>query len=84
MVSVNRIFSLSLAVGALSLGGCASSTTTAADTPAPAPAAGAAATGGSMSTTPPSPDPRIGLRAGASDAAEATWNLRVVSRTAPP
>jgi hypothetical protein len=84
MVSVNRIFSLSLAVGALSLGGCASSTTTAADAPAPAPAAGAAAAGGSMSTTPPSPDPRIGLRAGANDAAEATWNLRVVSRTQPP
>jgi hypothetical protein len=33
---------------------------------------------------PPSPDPRIGLRTGWMDAAEAAWNLRVVSRTAPP
>ena len=31
----------------------------------------------------PSPDPRVGLRAGLMDAAEATWNLRVVSRTPP-
>jgi hypothetical protein len=31
----------------------------------------------------PMPDPRVGLRAGQYDAAEATWNLRVVSRTKP-
>ncbi|HYW50244.1 MAG TPA: hypothetical protein VE861_06545, partial [Gemmatimonadaceae bacterium] len=31
----------------------------------------------------PSPDPRVGLRAGLHDAAEATWNLRVLSRTQP-
>jgi hypothetical protein len=37
-----------------------------------------------MSTTPPSPDPRVGLRAGLHDAAEATWNLRVLSRSRPP
>ncbi len=36
-----------------------------------------------MSTTAPSPDPRVGLRAGWMNAAEATWNLRVVSRTQP-
>ncbi len=36
-----------------------------------------------MSTTPPSPDPRIGLRAGKMDAAEAIWNMHVLSRTAP-
>ncbi|HTT67328.1 MAG TPA: hypothetical protein VMF70_04810, partial [Gemmatimonadales bacterium] len=36
-----------------------------------------------LSTTPPTPDPRVGLRAGLMDAAEATWNLRVVSRTQP-
>ncbi|HYH78558.1 MAG TPA: hypothetical protein VEX86_02145 [Longimicrobium sp.] len=33
---------------------------------------------------PPSPDPRVGLRAGLMDAAEATWNMRVLSRTPPP
>ncbi|MEP6688858.1 MAG: hypothetical protein ABJC36_10965, partial [Gemmatimonadales bacterium] len=36
-----------------------------------------------MSTTPPSPDPRIGLKAGLMNAQEATWNLRVVSKTPP-
>ena len=36
-----------------------------------------------MSTTAPSPDRRVGLRAGQWNAAEASWNLRVVSRTRP-
>ncbi len=36
-----------------------------------------------MSGSPPSPDPRVGLRAGQYDAAEATWNMRVLSRTKP-
>jgi hypothetical protein len=31
----------------------------------------------------PSPDPRVGLRGGAYDAAEAVWNLRVLSETRP-
>ncbi|HEY2806605.1 MAG TPA: DUF4398 domain-containing protein [Gemmatimonadales bacterium] len=36
-----------------------------------------------MSMSPPSPDPRVGLRAGWMDAGEASWNLQVVSRTPP-
>ncbi len=36
-----------------------------------------------MATAAPMPDPRVGLRAGLHDAAEATWNLHVVSRTQP-
>src|SRR5256884_9582631 len=36
-----------------------------------------------MSTTPPTPDRRVGLRAGEMNAGEATWNLRVVSKTRP-
>ncbi|MGH7671400.1 MAG: LVIVD repeat-containing protein [Gemmatimonadales bacterium] len=36
-----------------------------------------------MSTTAPSPDPRVGLRAGWMNAAEAAWNLRLVSATPP-
>jgi hypothetical protein len=36
-----------------------------------------------MSTSAPSPDPRVGLRAGKMDAAEAAWNLRVMSKTPP-
>ena len=37
-----------------------------------------------MSRTAPSPDPRVGLRAGLTDAAEAAWNLRLVSNTRSP
>ena len=36
-----------------------------------------------MSTTAPTPDRRVGLRPGAMNAGEATWNLRVVSKTRP-
>ncbi len=36
-----------------------------------------------MSLSEPTPDPRVGLRAGAYDAAEAIWNLRVLSETRP-
>ncbi len=35
------------------------------------------------STTAPTPDPRVGLRAGWMNAAEAAWNLRLVSTTPP-
>jgi hypothetical protein len=38
---------------------------------------------GDMSTTPPSPDPRVGLKAGLFDAGEAVWNMRVLSETRP-
>jgi hypothetical protein len=40
--------------------------------------------GGNMSPTPPSPDPRIGLKAGQFTAQEATWNLKVLSQTPSP
>ena len=36
-----------------------------------------------MSTTAPTPDPRVGLRAGWMNAAEAAWNMRLVSTTPP-
>jgi hypothetical protein len=36
-----------------------------------------------MSMSAPSPDPRVGLRAGWWDAGEAIWNLRLVSTTRP-
>ncbi len=38
---------------------------------------------GNLSVLPPTPDPRVGLRGGAYDAAEAVWNLRVLSETRP-
>jgi hypothetical protein len=64
--------SLSLAVGLLATAACAHSG-----------GAGAPAPVDSMSTTAPSPDPRVGLHAGLRNAAEAKWNLRVVSETPP-
>ncbi|MEO6528254.1 MAG: hypothetical protein ABIP93_16655 [Gemmatimonadaceae bacterium] len=36
-----------------------------------------------MSATPPSPDPRLTLKAGMMDAQEAVWNMRVLSKTPP-
>jgi hypothetical protein len=36
-----------------------------------------------VSDTAPNPDPRVGLRAGRWDAAQAAWNLRMVSTTPP-
>ena len=47
-------------------------------------AACASSGGANMSTIAPNPDPRVGLRAGLMNAAEASWNLRVVSKTPPP
>ena len=36
-----------------------------------------------VSTTPPNPDPRVGLKAGRWDAAQAAWNMRMISTTPP-
>src|SRR5215475_6229756 len=36
-----------------------------------------------VSMTPPSPDPRVGLKAGRWDAGQAAWNMRMVSTTPP-
>ncbi len=37
-----------------------------------------------VAITPPSPDPRVGLRAGLTDAGEAAWNLTRLATVAPP
>jgi hypothetical protein len=55
---------------AIAVAGCA--------TTAPAP------TTPPLPLTPPSPDPRIGLAAGQWDAAQALWNMRLLSTTRPP
>jgi hypothetical protein len=61
----------SLALGLLALGGCASSSSSSSG-------------GASMSTSAPRPDPRVGLRAGVMNtAAQAAWNMQLVSNTAP-
>ena len=69
-----KIASLSLALGLLSLA-CSRSTSSSGGS-APSPKE-------SSSATSPKPDPRVGLRAGLMDAEEASWNLRVVSKTPP-
>ena len=71
-----KLLSFSLGLGLVTTIGCAGSTSSS-DGSAPSPR-------GTMSTAAPSPDPRIGLRAGEMDAAEAVWNLRVLSKTPPP
>lgn len=72
---------LTAIAGALALAGCAKSTSMAGDSGGAmaAPAAAAAAPG--MSRMAPTPDPRVGLKAGAMDAGEASWNLKLVSNT---
>lgn len=47
-------------------------------------AACASSGGANLSTVAPNPDPRVGLRPGLMNAEEASWNLRVVSKTPPP
>lgn len=56
------------------LAGVAACAPSAATTSAPTPMSGVA----------PSPDPRVGLKAGLFDAGEASWNMRLVSTTPPP
>jgi len=72
MVTASRV-SLPLALALMAVVACARSG--AAPAAAPSPMA--------QSATPPSPDPRIGLRPGLTDAGEAAWNLRLVSATPP-
>ena len=63
-----------LALGLLSL--ACSRSITSSDGNAPSPKE-------TSSATAPKPDPRVGLRAGLMNAEEASWNLRVVSKTPP-
>ena len=61
-----------LAAGLVSLGACASGSLSGGGSPTP-----------DMSVSAPSPDPRVGLRAGRFNAGEAAWNMRLVSLTQP-
>jgi len=64
----------SFVIGALALAGCARSSSM----------SGVALSGApDMSTTPPSPDPRVGLSGGWFNPGTAIWNLRPVSMTRP-
>ncbi|MDQ6830748.1 MAG: hypothetical protein M3081_17950, partial [Gemmatimonadota bacterium] len=66
------------AIGMLSAAGCATPSSTGGSG-----SAGSEALAPMLTIKAPSPDPRVGLRAGWFDAGEAIWNLRVVSKTPP-
>ena len=68
------LFSLALPAILLSAAACATSTASRVTTLPQM---------GNMSAGEPMPDPRVGLRAGKTDAGEAVWNLRVLSETPP-
>jgi hypothetical protein len=72
-VTNQRLLSAVLASGLLAAA-CGGSSPTPGGMPAPKP---------DMATSPPTPDPRVGLQAGRADAAQAAWNLRVLSTTPP-
>jgi len=69
-----KVLSLTFLVAAGVVAACAHSGSNQAGAPVPAE---------SKSTKPPTPDPRVGLKPGATDAGQAVWNLRLVSATPP-
>jgi hypothetical protein len=73
-----------LAVGGLSALACGGSSSHSMASTAPSPVGGGALMARNASIAAPSPDPRVGLKAGLQDAGEAIWNLRMVSHTPPP
>jgi hypothetical protein len=75
------IHALLLFAGALWISACAQKPITTTDAPPP-PAVPPTLT--AAATLPPTPDPRVGLKAGLFDAGEAIWNLRLLSATRPP
>jgi hypothetical protein len=74
--SAAPLSTLMLALAVLSAAGGAS-------TMLPSAAGAQSVSSSDLSTAAPSPDPRVGLRAGLADAGEATWNMRVLSQTPP-
>jgi hypothetical protein len=73
---------LSFAVALLFTAACSHSTSSMSENGA-SPRSSESGARSSTSATSPNPDPRVGLHAGLMDAQEATWNLRVLSRTQP-
>ncbi len=67
--------SAALVAGSIAIAACSSSSS------APAGSAPAPVASGSMALSPPSPDPRVGLKGGMYNAQEAAWNVRLVSNT---
>jgi hypothetical protein len=72
----NRFVAVTLTALVASVAACAHPSSTASDMQGPAPKGG-------MSTEAPSPDPRVGLKAGKFDAGQASWNLNLVATIRP-
>jgi hypothetical protein len=72
--SAAPLLKLAFALSAMSAAACA---------PAMSSSGGESASPSMSSTAAPNPDPRVGLHAGLMDAAEAVWNMRVLSKTPP-
>jgi LVIVD repeat len=68
---IRSSFSLGIAIALASAAACAPAIST------------TAGSNSNMSAGEPTPDPRVGLRAGKFDAAQAAWNLRLLSTTQP-
>jgi len=68
---------LSSMIASIILGGCGQSSSM---STAPSPSG---AMGSGLMVQAPSPDPRVGLRAGEMDAGQAIWNMKLVSATPP-
>jgi hypothetical protein len=80
MTSVSKVF---LAIGVLFAAACAGSSKTSSTAAAPSPAGGTMMAQNAAITA-PSPDPRVGLKAGLQDAGEAIWNLKKVGHAPSP
>jgi hypothetical protein len=80
-----RVCSLTLAIGLAAITACAHSVSSSGSmSPSPAGNSGrCAADNCDRSAGEPSPDPRVGLKAGLWDAGQAQWNMRLVSNTRP-
>ena len=72
--SLAAVLNLSVAIGMAA----------AASVQAPAAAAQEVSPAANMAQGEPMPDPRVGLKAGAADAGQASWNLKLMSSNAPP
>jgi hypothetical protein len=69
---------------ALKLSVAISMAASAAAAQAPAAVAQVVSPAANMAPGEPMPDPRVGLKAGATDAGQASWNLKLMSSNAPP
>ena len=70
---MKRLSNFALAAGVLLVGACATTPTTSTTPDVPA-----------QSGAAPTPDPRVGLKAGMTDAGQALWNMNLLSNTPSP